>query len=170
MVNQGIVFGHIISKKGIEIDKTKIEMISKMPSPTNVKTVRQFLGHAGFYRRFIMDFSKISKPFYKLLEKDAKFMWEKYFQRSFEELKAYLTTAPIVRAPNWKLPFEVMCDASDLAIGAVLGQREGGKPYVVYYASKTLNEAQRNYTTTEKELLQWSMLWTSSEPIWLGRT
>ena len=73
--------------------------------------------------------------------------------RSFEELKAYLTTAPIVRAPNWKLPFEVMCDTSDLTIGAILGQREKGKPYVVYYARKTLNEAQRNYTTTEKELL-----------------
>ena len=58
-----------------------------------------------------------------------------------------------MRAPNWQLPFEVMCDSSDLAIGAVLGQREEGKPYVVYYASKTLNEAQRNYTTTEKELL-----------------
>ena len=64
-----------------------------------------------------------------------------------------MTTAPIVRAPNWQLPFEVMCDASDLAIVAVLGQREGGKSYVVYYASKTLNKSQRNYTTTEKELL-----------------
>ncbi|RVW89164.1 Retrovirus-related Pol polyprotein from transposon opus [Vitis vinifera] len=74
-------------------------------------------------------------------------------KKSFEELKQFLTTAPIVRAPNWKLPFEVMCDASDLAMGAVLGQREDGKPYVIYYASKTLNEAQRNYTTTEKELL-----------------
>ena len=80
-------------------------------------------------------------------------MWDEDFQKSVEELNAYLTTAPIVRAPNWKLPFEVMCDASDLAIGAVLGQREEGKPYVVYYASKTLNEAQRNYTTTDKELL-----------------
>ena len=76
MVNQGIVLGHIISEKGIEVYKAKIEMISKLPSPTNVKTVRQFLGHAGFYRRFIMDFSKIAKPFYKLLEKDAKFMWD----------------------------------------------------------------------------------------------
>ena len=64
-----------------------------------------------------------------------------------------MTTAPIVRTLNWQLPFEVMCDASDLAIGEFLGQREEGKPYVVYYASKTLNEAQRNYTTTEKELL-----------------
>ena len=153
MVNQGIVLGHIISNKGIEVDKAKIELIAKLSSPTNVKTVRQFLGHAGFYRRFIKDFSKIAKPLYKLLEKDAKVAWDEDCQRSFEKLKTYLTTAPVVRAPNWQLPFKVMCDASDLAIGAVLGQREEGKPYVVYYASKTLNEAQRNYTTTEKELL-----------------
>ena len=153
MVSRGIVLGHIISRKGIEVDKAKIEMIFKLPSPTNVKTVRQFLGHAGFYRRFIMDFSKIAKPLYKLLEKDAKFLWDEDCQRSFEKLKVYLTTAPIVMAPNWQLPFEVMCDASDLAIGVFLEQRGGGKPYVVYYASKTLNEAQRNYTTTEKELL-----------------
>ena len=112
-----------------------------------MKTVRQFLGYAGFYQRFIKDFSKIAKPLYKLLEKDVKFAWDEDCQRSLEELKTYLTIAPIVRALNWQLPFEVMCDASDLAIGAVLGQREDGKPYVVYYASKTLNEAQRNYTT-----------------------
>ena len=153
MVNQGIVLGHIISNKGIEVDKAKIELISKLPSPINVKTVRQFLGHTGFYRRFIKDFSKIAKPLYKLLEKDAKFAWAEDCQWSFEELKAYLTTALIVRTPNWQLPFEVMCDATDLTIGAVLGQRDNGKPYVVYYASKTLNEAQRNYTTTKKELL-----------------
>ena len=74
MVNQGILLGHIISEKGIEVDKAKIDLFSKLPSPTNVKTVRQFLGHAGFYRSFIMDFSKIGKPLYKLLEKDAKFI------------------------------------------------------------------------------------------------
>ncbi|RVW86060.1 Retrovirus-related Pol polyprotein from transposon 17.6 [Vitis vinifera] len=128
MVHQGIVLGHIISEKGIEVDKAKVELIAKLPSPTTVKGVRQFLGHAGFYRRFIQDFSKLSRPLCELLAKDAK-------------------------APNWQLPFEVMCDASDFAIGAVLGQREDGKPYVIYYASKTLNEAQKNYTTTEKELL-----------------
>ena len=96
---------------------------------------------------------KIAKPLYKLLEKDAKFEWDAECQQGFEELKAYLITAPIVRAPDWQLPFEVMCDASDLAVGAVLEQRAEGKPYVVYYASKTLNEAQRNYTTTKKEFL-----------------
>ena len=100
MVNPGIVLGHIILEKGIEVDKEKIDMISKMPSPTNVKTVRQFLGHTCFYRRFIMDFSKIVKPLYKLLEKDVKFICAKDYQRSFKELKTYLTTAPIVRAPN----------------------------------------------------------------------
>ena len=118
------MLGHIISEKGIEVDKVKIDMIFKLPSPTNVKTLRQFLGHIGFYRRFIMDFSKISKPFDKLLQKDAKFIWGEDCQRRFEELKDYLTTTPIVRALNWQLPFEVMCDASDLTIGAVLEQRE----------------------------------------------
>ncbi|KAL6347320.1 hypothetical protein AAG906_016748 [Vitis piasezkii] len=89
----------------------------------------------------------------QLLAKDAKFIWNERCQHSFDQLKKFLTTTPIVRAPNWQLPFELMCDASDFAIGVVLGQREDGKPYVIYYASKTLNEAQRNYTTTKKELL-----------------
>ena len=120
MVNQGIVLGHIIFERGIEVDKAKVELISKFPSPTNVKTVRQFFGHAGFYRRFIQDFSKIAKPLYKLLEKYAKFEWDAECQQKFEELKAYLTITPIVRAPDWHLPFEVMCDASDLAVEAVL--------------------------------------------------
>ncbi|RVX01287.1 Retrovirus-related Pol polyprotein from transposon 17.6 [Vitis vinifera] len=153
MVHQRIVLGHIISKQGIEVDKAKVKLIVKLPSPKNAKGLRQFLGHAGFYRRFINDFSKLARPLCELLVKDAKFIYDDRCQRSFEELKLFLTTVPIVRAPNWQLPFEVMCDVSDFAIGAVLGKREDGKPYVVYYASKTLNEAQRNYTTTEKELL-----------------
>ncbi|RVW95570.1 Retrovirus-related Pol polyprotein from transposon 17.6 [Vitis vinifera] len=153
MVHQGIVLGHIISEKGIEVDKAKVELIVKLPSPTTVKGVRQFLGHAGFYRRFIKGFSSLSKPLCELLAKDAKFIWDERCQNNFDQLKKFLTTTPIVRVPNWQLPFELMCDASDFAIGAVLGQREDGKPYVIYYASKTLNEAQRNYTTTEKELL-----------------
>ena len=151
MVHQGIVLGHIISEKDIEGDKAKVELIVKLPPPTTIKGVRQFLSHAGFYRRFIKDFSNLSKPLCELLAKDAKFVWDERCQKSFDQLKQFLTTTPIVRAPNWQLPFEVMCDASDFAIGVVLGQREDGKPYVI--ASKTLNEAQRNYTTTEKELL-----------------
>ena len=113
MVQQEIVLGHIISKKGIEVYKAMVELIVKLPSPTTVKGVRQFLGHVvGFYRRFIKDFSKLSKPLCELLAKDAKFVWDDRFQRSFEQLKQFLTTAPMVRAPNWQLPFEVMCDAN----------------------------------------------------------
>ena len=100
MVNQGIVLGHVISNKGIKVDKAKVKLISKLPPPTNVKTVRQFLGHAGFYKRFIKDFSKIAKPLCELLVKDTKFVWDGRCQKSFEELKSHLTTAPIVRAPN----------------------------------------------------------------------
>ena len=153
MVHQGIVLGYIISTKGIEVDKAKVDLIVKLPSPTTVKGVRQFFGHVGFYRRFIKDFSKLAKPLCELLVNDAKFEWDDRHQKSFEELKQFFTTVPLVRAPNLQLPFEVMCDASDFAIGAILGQREDGKAYVIYYASKTLNKAQRNYTTTEKELL-----------------
>ena len=104
MVHQGIVLGHIMSKKGIEVDKAKVELIVKLPSPMSVKGVRQFLGHAGFYRRFIKDFSKLAKPLCELLVKDAKSVWDDRRQRSFEELKQFLTTAPIVRPPNWQLP------------------------------------------------------------------
>ena len=96
MVNEGIVLGHVISNKEIEVDKAKVELISKLLPPSNVKIVRQFLGHARFYRRFIKDFLKIPKPFYKLLEKDTKFSWDETCQKSFEGLKSHLTTAPIV--------------------------------------------------------------------------
>ena len=101
MVNQGIILGHVISNKGIEVDKAKVELISKLPPPINVKAIRQFLSHVGFYKRFIQDFLKITKPLYKLLEKDSKFAWDGTCQKSFKELKSYLTTAPIVRAPYW---------------------------------------------------------------------
>nr|CAN84029.1 hypothetical protein VITISV_024041 [Vitis vinifera] len=95
MVHQGIVLGHIISEKGTEVDKAKVELIVKLPSPTTLKGVRQFLGHAGFYRRFIKDFSKLSKPLCELLAKDAKFIWDERCQKSFDQLKQFLTTAPI---------------------------------------------------------------------------
>ena len=153
MVQQGIVLGHIISNKGIEVDKAKVELISKLPPPTSVKGIRSFLGHAGFYRRFIKDFSKISRPLCNLLSKDADFDFNNDCLTSFNTLKDKLTSTPVIMAPNWSLPFEIMCDASDYAIGAVLGQRVDKRLHVIYYASKTLNDAQMNYTTTEKEFL-----------------
>ncbi|KAK1670258.1 hypothetical protein QYE76_058417 [Lolium multiflorum] len=153
MVNEGIVLGHKISERGIEVDRAKVEAIEKMPYPRDVKGIRSVLGHAGFYRRFIKDFSKISKPLTNLLQKDVPFVFDDDCKEAFETLKKALTTAPIVEPPDWNLPFEIMCDASDFAIGAVLGQRVDKKLNVIHYASKTLDAAQRNYATTEKELL-----------------
>ncbi|XP_057483886.1 uncharacterized protein LOC130770422 [Actinidia eriantha] len=153
MVTHGIVLGHIVSAKGIEVDKSKIELISNLPTPKCVKDVRSFLGHAGFYRRFIKDFSFISRPLCSLLSKDAPFEWTGACEAAFSKLKIMLTSPPIMLPPDWSIPFELMCDASDYAIGAVLGQRREKKPSVIYYASRTLSDAQLNYTTTEKELL-----------------
>ncbi|CAN6547907.1 unnamed protein product [Malus baccata var. baccata] len=153
MVKQGIVLGHLISNRGIEVDKAKIDAIEKLPPPTTVKSVRSFLGHAGFYRRFIKEFSKISRPLCDLLAKDAPFVFDEACLEAFKKLKTLLTTAPIIAAPDWSLPFELMCDASDFAVGAVLGQRKDRLPQVIYYDSRTLNDAQLNYATTEKELL-----------------
>nr|GEZ28942.1 DNA-directed DNA polymerase [Tanacetum cinerariifolium] len=134
MVKEGIVLGHKISKQGIEVDKAKVDVITKLPYPTTVKGIRSFLGHAGFYRRFIKDFSKIARPMTRLLEKDNPFIFYQECVEGFQTLKRKLTEAPILIAFDWDMPFELMCDASDFAIGAVL-------------------EAESNYTTTEKEML-----------------
>ncbi|GJS59456.1 reverse transcriptase domain-containing protein [Tanacetum coccineum] len=142
MVKEGIVLGHKISRKGIEVDKAKVDVISKLPHPTTVKGIRSFLGHAGFYRRFIKDFSKISRPMTHLLEKNTPFIFSKDCILAFQTLKKKLTEAPILIAPNWDQPFEIMCDASDYAIGAVLGQRIEKHFRPIHYASKTMTEAE----------------------------
>nr|GEX69485.1 reverse transcriptase domain-containing protein [Tanacetum cinerariifolium] len=153
MVKEGIVIGHKISKEGIEVDKAKVDVITKLPHPTTVKGIQSFLGHAGFYRRFIKDFSKIARPMTCLLEKDTPFIFSKECVEAFQTLKRKLTEAPILIAPDWDMPFELMCDASDFAIGAVLGQRQDKHFRLIHYASKTMTEAEFNYTTTEKEML-----------------
>ncbi|GJS36809.1 reverse transcriptase domain-containing protein [Tanacetum coccineum] len=153
MVKEGIVLGHKISKNRIEVDKAKVDVIAKLPHPTTVKGVRSFLGHAGFYRRFIKDFSKISRPMTHLLEKNTPFIFSDDCIQAFQTLKKKLTEAPILIAPDWDLPFELMCNASDFAIGAVLGQRHEKHFRPIHYASKTMNEAESHYTTTEKEML-----------------
>ena len=145
--------GHKISGQGIEVDKAKVETIEKLQYPINVKGIQSFLGHAGFYRRFIKYFSKISKPLCKLLEKDCPFDFTNECKLAFDMLKEELIYTPIVVSPDWNLPFELMCNTSDHALGAVLGQRRENKLHVIYYASRTLNNAQLNYATTEKEML-----------------
>ncbi|GJX24255.1 reverse transcriptase domain-containing protein [Tanacetum coccineum] len=151
--SEGIVLGHKISKSGIKVNRAKVDVIAKLPHPTIVKGVRSFLGHAGFYRRFIQDFSKIARPMTHLLEKETPFVFSKDCIDAFQTLKKKLTEAPILVVPDWNLPFELMCDASDFAIGAVLGQRKMKHFQPIHYASKTMTEAQIHYTTTEKEML-----------------
>ncbi|XP_056691920.1 uncharacterized protein [Spinacia oleracea] len=124
MVNEGVVLGHLIYERGIQVDRAKIEVLEKLPPPVNVKGVRSFLGHAGFYRHFIKDFSKIAKPLTQLFLKDATFEFTDACLESFDRIKKALITAPIIQPPDWDLPFEIMCDASDYAVGAVLGQRK----------------------------------------------
>nr|GEX08036.1 reverse transcriptase domain-containing protein [Tanacetum cinerariifolium] len=153
MVKEGIVLSHKISKNRIEVDKAKVDVIAKLPHPTTVKGIHSFLGHAGFYRRFIKDFSKIARPMTRLLEKDTSFLFSKECVEAFQTLKRKLTEAPILIAPDWDLPFEIMYDASDFAIGAILGQRQENHFRPIHYASKTMAEAESNYTTTEKEML-----------------
>ena len=121
MVKEGIFLGHKISATRLEVDRAKVYVIKTLMPPTTMKGIRNFLGHVGFYRRFIKDFSKIARPLFRLLEKDAKFDFDHACKLAFEEIKARLIMAPIIATPNWSKDFEIMCDASDFAMGAVLG-------------------------------------------------
>ena len=121
MVQEGIVLGLRISARGIEVDKEKIEAIEKLPPPSSVKGIRSFIGHARFYRRFIKDFSQIAKPLSIFLVQGTPIDFDEQYVQDFSILKDRLVSTPIVVAPDWDLLFERMFDASDYAIGAVLG-------------------------------------------------
>ncbi|KAL9382097.1 hypothetical protein Peur_025132 [Populus x canadensis] len=154
MVEQGIVLGHVVSSRGLEVDKAKIDVISSLPYPSCVREIRSFLGHAGFYRRFIKDFSKITAPLCKLLAKEVDFVFDQACKDAHDELKRRVTSAPIIQPPNWDEPFEIMCDASDYAVGAVLGQRIGKNLHVIAYASRMLDEFPPGLSTSQKDKLR----------------
>nr|GEV24966.1 retrovirus-related Pol polyprotein from transposon 17.6 [Tanacetum cinerariifolium] len=135
------------------LKRAKVDVIAKLPHPNSVKGVQSFLGHARFYRRFIQDFSKIARPMTHLLEKETPFNFSKKCIEAFNILKKKLTEALILVALDWDLTFEIMCDASDYAVGWVLGQRKTKNFQPIHYASKTMTDAQAYYTTTGKELL-----------------
>ena len=141
MVKEGIVLGHRISERGIEVDRSKVETIEKLLPPSSVKEIRSFLGHTGFYRRFIKDFSKIAKPLSNLLVQGSPFEFDDQCLQALLFLKQKLVSAHIIVAPNWIFPFELMFDASDYEIGGVLGQKRDRTFQVIYYASQTLNDA-----------------------------
>nr|GFB39344.1 reverse transcriptase domain-containing protein [Tanacetum cinerariifolium] len=150
MVKVGIVLGHKISKKGIEVDKVKIEVISKLPHPTTVKGIRSFLGHAGFYRCFIKDFSKISRPMTHLLEKNSPFIFSNECIQAFRTLKDKLTEVPILVAPNWDQPFELMCDASDYAeFDFKVIDTRGAKNYATGHLSRLENPYENDFNPKE---------------------
>ena len=123
------------------MDKAKVDAIEKISCPKDTKGIHSFLGHAGFYRRFIKDFSKRFRPLTNLLQKDIPFVFDDDCMEAFETLNKALITAPVVQPPDWNLPFEIMCDASDYAVGAILGQRVDKNLNVIHYASKTLDSA-----------------------------
>ena len=153
LMTEGTVIGHTISQQGLQVDPNKIAIIQRVPPPQKVRDVQSFLGLAGYYRRFIKDFSKLASPLFGLLGKDAEFIWTDNCHKALDALKGKMVTAPILRGPNWALPFHIHTDALNKAIGAALGQVEEKLPYAIYFVSKNLSKGELNYTVTEKELL-----------------
>ena len=153
MVTEGIMLGYKISAVGLKVDQAKLSLIKTLMPLTTVKGSMSFLGHVGFYRIFIKDFSKISRPLCRLLERDVKFEFDEAYRFAFEEIKSILVIAPIMATPEWSRELEIMCDANDYAMRAFLGQRKEKIFRAIYYVSKTFNEARENYSAIEKEML-----------------
>ncbi|GJZ81828.1 putative reverse transcriptase domain-containing protein [Tanacetum coccineum] len=140
--------GHLIDSQGLHVDPAKIKAVKNWTSPTTPTEIRQFLGLAGYYRRFIKDFSKIAKPLTKLTQKNKKYIWDEDQESAFQLLKQKLYEAPILALPEGNNDFVVYCDASHQGMGAVLMQREK----VIAYASRQLKPNEENYTTHDLEL------------------
>jgi hypothetical protein len=153
MMSEGVILGHFISSQGIQVDPSKIQVIKDLPIPKTQTDVRSFLGHVGYYRIFIKNFSKIASPLFVLLMKNAEFKWTNHCQEAFDALKHQLSTTPILRGPDWTLPFHISSDASDTAIRVVLGQEENHLPYAIYFISKNMSLVELNYTVIENKFL-----------------
>jgi len=153
-MTEGILLGHKISKKGIEVDYDKIAVVIALEVPTNVKELRGFLGCVGYYRRFVEGYSKTAASLIQLLKKDVEYTWNEERQIAFQTLKDKLMHTPVLQPPNWDKPFHVDVDVSKFCIGLVLNQKdEEGKEHPIYYASRQLNPTEKNYSTTEREAL-----------------
>lgn len=144
---------HIINDNGLKPDPKKITAVENFPTPTNAKNIKQFLGLAGYYRHFKLNFSKVAKPLTELLKKDRTFEWTKDQDGAFKQLRTALCTEPILQYPDFTKPFVLTTDASATAIGRILSQGTIGKDLPIAYTSRLLNSAARNYSTIEKELL-----------------
>lgn len=152
--------GHNISERGILPDLSKIDVIKNYPVPHNVNKVKSFLGLANYYRKFVPDFSSIIEPINRLLKKNCKFVWTEQCENSFQLIKAKIMSPQILAFPDFEKPFVLTTDASNIALGAVLSQKENDKcnfleeiDRPVAFASRLLNGAEKNYHTMEKEML-----------------
>ena len=146
--------GHIVSDAGVQPDPAKIEKVATWATPRTTKEVQQFLGFAGYYRRFIQDFAKIARPLHKLTERQASFCWTTECQNAFDQLKKYLVSSPVLAYPDYSKPFILDTDASDTGIGAVLSQTDDhGREHVIAYGSRLLSKPERQYCVTRRELL-----------------
>jgi hypothetical protein len=145
--------GHKISEHGVQPDARKIESIESFPRPKTAKRLKSFLGLAGYYRRFIPQFSKVAAPLHKLLKKDVQYVWGESQEIAFHTLKQKLMTKPILKYPDFTQEFILTTDASNDGAGAVLSQGEFGKDLPVAFASRSFNKAVKNYRTVEKELV-----------------
>ncbi|KRZ65622.1 Retrovirus-related Pol polyprotein from transposon 17.6, partial [Trichinella papuae] len=153
--------GHVLSENGMSTDEEKIRAVKEWPTPCCPSEVRQFLGLASYYRRFIKNFSMVSAPLNALLRKGSHWKWTAECQTAFDQLKHMLCTAPVLTFPDFNVPFIVDVDASAEGIGAVLSQLSHGNERVVAYASRTLTKAERRYCVTRKELL--ALVWSIKE-------
>lgn len=157
LVPCGKLLGHIVSQRGIELDPDKVQLIKKFPRPKTVKEVRGFLGLTGYYRRAIDSYAYIASPLTVLLKKlemGARPTWDGKRETAFIDLKEKLCTAPVLVPPDWSKPFHVYVDASNVALGCVLSQKDDKNlDHPIYYASRQLIAAEKNYTTTEREAL-----------------
>jgi len=145
--------GHVISAQGIQVDPKKTQAIDEWVQPKTVTELRSFLGLANYYRKFVKDYAKITGPLTTLLRKDSKMDWQEAQEIAFQTLKKALVTAPVLRSPDFSLPFVVTTDASDFAIGQVLTQDDGTGAKPVAYESRKLTPAELNYPIHEKEML-----------------
>ncbi|CAK1602518.1 unnamed protein product [Parnassius mnemosyne] len=145
--------GYLVDKHGLRTDQGKVDIILNYPTPTSAKEVKRFLGMAGWYRRFITNFSKISKPLNKLTSKNVRFEWTTEADESFNHLKTALVSAPILKCPNFDLPFSIHCDASSVAVGGVLTQTYDGVEHPIAYCSRSLAKNEINFSTSERELM-----------------
>ena len=150
--------GHVVGRDGILPDPEKIEKIKNFPIPTNLTQLRSALGLFSYYRKFIKDFSKIARPMLSLLKKDTPFNWTNKQQQAFEYLKERLVKSPVLKYPDFERSFIIYTDASGTGLGAVLAQEhDDGKEHVIAYASRSMNQAERNYTITDQECL--AVIW-----------